>query len=100
MRRIPTLVRIVFGLVCLTASSLMLARWFNVFPDSNEFVVRGRAALCESLAIQMSLLAARNDVPMMEANLRAVAARNEQVQSLGVRRATGRKPSVVREPFG
>lgn len=89
MKRLPTIIRLVLGLVSLTASCLLFSQTIGLFPDSRGLITQGRAKLCESLAIQSSLLASQGDLDVMETSLRAIASRNSEIESLAVRRASG-----------
>ncbi len=89
MNRLPTTFRIVLGLVSITASILFFSHPIGLFPDSRNLITQGRAQLCESLAIQFSLLATKGDLTTMEACLRAVANRNPEIESMAIRYTSG-----------
>ncbi|MFM9964549.1 MAG: diguanylate cyclase [Planctomycetaceae bacterium] len=89
MRWIPTSVRLTFCLVSLTVSCLLLAATCGLIPDTRSAVMNGRAELCESIAINHSVLATRGDVIAMKASLKAIQERNVGIESLAVRRASG-----------
>ena len=89
MRWIPTTVRLTFSLVSLTISGLLLAAALGLIPDARNGLMKGRADLCESIAINHSLLATRGDVTAMRAGLAAIEQRNEDIESIAVRRISG-----------
>lgn len=89
MKRISTTVRVVLCLVCLTISSLLVARAFGIIVDPRNIVMAERAKLCESIAINFSLLVMKDDAKTLEAGLKAVASRNADIRSIGVRTVAG-----------
>ena len=86
MKHISTTARIAFSLVCL----LLIGKLLGLIPDDRMATMRGRSNLCEAIAINSSLLATKNDVESLEASVRAIALRNPDVLSVGVRRTGGR----------
>ena len=58
--------RIVFGQACLLASVLLLAIVLGVLPDRSQAVLRGRAQLCEAIAVNSSILVSRQDIRRLE----------------------------------
>lgn len=89
MKRISTTVRVVVCLVCLTISSLLVARAFGIIADPRNIVMAERAKLCESIAINFSLLVMKDDAKTLEAGLKAIASRNADICSIGVRTSSG-----------
>ena len=89
MRWIPTSVRLTLSLVSLTISGLLLAATLGLIPDTRNELMKGRAGLCESIAINHSLLATRGDVEAMKVGLTAIEQRNEDIESIAVRLASG-----------
>lgn len=90
MKRISTTVRVVLCLVCLTISSLLVARTFGIIADPRNLVMAERAKMCESIAINFSLLVMKDDSKTLEAGLKAIAARNPDIRSIGVRTISGK----------
>ena len=66
--------RMTVGMAMMTVSSLMLARMIGFLPDANQLRVERKVAVCESLAINCSLLAQRGDSKGIAANLKLAAA--------------------------
>lgn len=89
LKFIPATVRITLCLVCLMASSLMMAGSFGLIPDTRKAEMASRARLCETVAIDSMLFATRNDSESMSFSLSTVAKRNSDVESMGVRLASG-----------
>jgi PAS domain S-box-containing protein len=94
------MIRIAFGLVSLTLSVLFAARALGLMPDREGAVLQKRAALCEALAVHCSLAVAADDLAAVEAAVRAVAGRNPDILSAGVRTADGRYLVQVGEHGG
>ena len=59
-------------------------------PDREAAELKGRKALCESLAVSCSLAAERDDVPLITHVIRSIAGRNPEILSAAARRADGR----------
>ncbi len=67
----------------------MAAQLLGLFPDKRDLIMHGRSQLCESIAVNFSLLAEHTDVTTMKTSLTVIAQRNKDIRSLGVRRANG-----------
>lgn len=89
MPRIPMSIRLTLSLVSLTISCLLFAASIGLVPDAHNAQMKGRAVLCESIAITNSVLATRGDMAAMKASLKAIQERNADIESLAVRRASG-----------
>lgn len=89
MKRLSTPAKLTLCVVSLLGSELMVARIIGLVKDHRRIVLDGRSDLCESIAINFSLLAMRDDVSTMRTSLQAVAARNENIESLAVRKPSG-----------
>ena len=89
MRQVPMTIRLTISLVSLTISGLMLAAAIGLVPDTRNVLMKGRADLCESIAINHSVLATRGDMTAMKATLDAIKRRNADILSIGVRRPSG-----------
>src|SRR3954447_7214792 len=90
MKRLSAATRISIGITCLTLSLLLAAQGLGVLPSPSDATLKGRKELCESLAINCSLAAQRNQVPEIEAVTRAIAQRNPDILSLALRSADGK----------
>lgn len=89
MKQISSTVRITFSLVLMTVSVILVAQALHLIPSKRNVVTEERAKFCEAMAITYSLLATRGDVDAMKASLGMIAARNEDIRSVAVRRVTG-----------
>lgn len=95
MKRITTSTRLALCLALMSLSSLMIADLLGLFPDLPGATLKHRIALCESLAVNCSILASRNDVPAIEKNLNSLVRRNPDVMSAGLRYNAGHKLVTV-----
>ena len=89
MKRISISVRIAICLALLSLCGVLIARLTNIFPDTRKLKLQSRIAICESLAINCSLLANRKDIKGIERNLNVFALRTDSVESAALRRADG-----------
>ncbi len=93
MRRWPRpspITRISIGLVLLTVSILLIGDiFFRLGDQSAQAILDARKQLCESLAVQFSVLIAEQDTEAMETTLNAVVRRNKDVLSAGLRTSDG-----------
>jgi PAS domain S-box-containing protein len=89
MNRISARTRIVVGQIALLVSALMLAIALGLVPNTRNSVVQGRAALCEAIAVNASILATRNDPTGLQAALQGVVNRNPDIISAALRTSDG-----------
>lgn len=89
MKRFSATIRIAFGLTSLSVSLLLAADWLGIIRDDIPAIMRGRSRLCESVAVDLSLFASRNEKDSMETSVRSMARRNPEIVSIGLRRAGG-----------
>lgn len=85
----PVLVLVTMSLVGLVASVLVGVSFLEVVPDAESETKRRRKQMCENSAIAFSLMAQRADSKTMEQFLNAIAARSNDVISMGVRKSDG-----------
>jgi diguanylate cyclase (GGDEF)-like protein/putative nucleotidyltransferase with HDIG domain/PAS domain S-box-containing protein len=88
--KVSTATRLSISLVALTLSVLLAAQSIGMMPDSADAVLKGRAHLCESLALSCSMAAQRGNFEEIHAIAQAIMSRNPDVLSLGLRRDDGR----------
>lgn len=77
-------------MVALAVTLLMSGHVLGLIPNERDAVMAGRSQLCESLAINFSLLAQKADVSTLRTSLMAIQKRNPDVISLGIRRNDGK----------
>jgi len=87
---ISPVIRVAFGLVCLTLGILLTADIFNLTPLKNEEAKKMRHALAESVGVQLSVAARSNDLSLMRATLSILLRQNPELLSAGLRRGDGR----------
>jgi diguanylate cyclase (GGDEF)-like protein/PAS domain S-box-containing protein len=81
--------RVTLGLICLVISVWLVSYLLGMFPDNLAERTDGRVKLSENIALNCSLFATRNDLPMIEESLRKLLERNSEVLSAGIRRPSG-----------
>ena len=84
------LARISFGLVLLTTSILLIGDiFFRLGDQSSRAILDARKQLCESLAVQFSVLISEHDTTAIERTINTVVRRNEDVLSAALRASSG-----------
>lgn len=81
--------RITVGLTCLTTSVLLVAVFIGMIPDRHGAVLDGRRKLCEAIAVNSSILVGTKGIARLEAVLKAVVERDQDLLSAGIRRPNG-----------
>jgi diguanylate cyclase (GGDEF)-like protein len=90
LSRLSPVARLSFGLIALIGLLLMLAHLFlGVLPDQATLAQRNRQALSESLAVQLTSLVEKGDRDTLSRTLQTVTQRDDNIVSVGVRRADG-----------
>ncbi len=82
--------RISFALALLSASLILMAYAFGFIPDEEKAALSARASVAESLAVQLITATSRNDMRAVKETIRSVVARNKTVQSIALRRSSGK----------
>lgn len=86
---IPIRIRISVGLVGLMIGTLLFASAFGFFPNEQREVLRGRAKVCETLAICGTAMASTARFDDLNLALQSIVARDEQIESIGFRLKDG-----------
>jgi diguanylate cyclase (GGDEF)-like protein/PAS domain S-box-containing protein len=81
--------RVAIGLAFLATTVLLMAYATGMIPDLNQQKIASRLAHCETIAISASVQARQDETHRMETTLRAIAQRNEDIQSIAIRRTSG-----------
>ncbi|MGD9126931.1 MAG: diguanylate cyclase [Planctomycetia bacterium] len=76
MKNPSPIIRIVFGLVCLSATLLLIAASIGLFPDPQSEVIEKRRALAEMFAVNCSLLASQDNFEGIETSLQQLVDRD------------------------
>ncbi len=89
MNWISTRMRIALGLTCLTLSVLLLSMLLGVLPDREKAVLEGRRVLCETIAVNSSVMVSQHDLARLQTVLKVTAERNPDILSAALRRDDG-----------
>jgi len=89
MKRLSAKFHIALGQTGLLASLLLVAIYLGLVPDRVGAIREGRAALAEAIAANSSAFISQADMRRLEANLRLVIDRNDDILSAAVRRTNG-----------
>ena len=89
MKIITAKTQLSLGLVCMLMSVLCSAMLFGLVPEQKSAVMRGRADLCESVAIVSSQLIAKDQTDDLAALLSEIVDRNAGVLSAAIRTSDG-----------
>ena len=89
--------KVAMGQTGLLMSLLLIALLLGLVPDRRGAIRNGRAALAESVAINITGHVVRERASQMEADLQLVVERNPDLVSAGIRKNNGRVASVVGE---
>jgi diguanylate cyclase (GGDEF)-like protein/PAS domain S-box-containing protein len=82
--------RLAIGLMLLSVSMMLIAVLLGLLPDERKSILKGRAALCEAIAINVSYLASSGKTTAVQTVLETVVQRNPDIMSAGLRRGDGR----------
>lgn len=82
-------VRITLGLVTLTIGLLLLGQFVGLIPDERASALKARQQLCETLAIQISMLPIETSVAAVDVLVRSLVGRYPELRSAGLRRSDG-----------
>ena len=89
MKRTSAVFQLSLAVSSLLVMMILIADWLRLIPDIRRPVLEGRGHLCESFAFSVSALAEHDHEEAIEGALRAIATRNPDILSIGVRRADG-----------
>jgi len=87
--RISPVHRIGFAITMLTISLLVFSDILGLMPNKQNIALEQRRQVAESLAIQLSVLAAAEDFAALRGTLQNVIARNPEIQSAALRKTNG-----------
>ena len=89
MPKLTPITRISIGLVLLTLSILLTANWLGLTPDKQEAFLDARKKVAETVAVQVSKLAERNDRNLIEVILKSLYERNNDIKAMSLRLESG-----------
>ena len=78
-----------FGLVLLTISVLITANWMGLTPNKNEAYLDARKKVAETVAVQVSKLAEKGEITIIETVLDSLYERNKDITALSLKLANG-----------
>ncbi len=87
--RFSPLIRISLALMLITTTVLLTAEIIGLTPNEAGRILDARKTLCESMAVQFSSLAQKNDMSTIEETLVALVERDDDILSAGIRRSDG-----------
>jgi diguanylate cyclase (GGDEF)-like protein/PAS domain S-box-containing protein len=90
-------IRISLGLTSLTLSLILIASAFGLWPDKEQAELQSRATLSGALAIQLAVLASRNDAAAIQDTIDTVVSRGPDVLSIGIRGVGGELMAASRD---
>jgi len=82
--------RVSLGMIMAIVAILMLSDMLGLIPDRSTAVVDGRKTVAETLAVQYSLAARRNDYDAIESSMKMLVERNDEVLSAALRNSNGK----------
>ena len=82
--RIPVRLRISVGLVGMMTGTLLLASGLGFFPNEQREILRGRAKMCEAIAIGSTAMASSGSATSVQVTLESIVARDEQIRSMSL----------------
>ncbi|MCZ6856116.1 MAG: diguanylate cyclase [Gammaproteobacteria bacterium] len=89
MPQLSPIVRITIGLVMLSFSILVFADLIGLIENPNVNAMKARAAVSETLAIQLSATPTRETLPVLRHTLRRFIDHREDVVGVGISRSDG-----------
>ena len=89
--------RLSIALVLLTLNLLFLANLIGFVPDDSDSALELRKILSESLALQFTAAAEKNEFQTIQNTLRAVVERNEDIRSAAIRTKSGKLIALAGE---
>ncbi len=90
MKRLSAKFHIAIGQTFLLISLILTAFFLGLIPDRVGAIREGRAALAEVIAANSTAFVSQRDIRRLEANLRLVVARNDDILSVAVRPTNGK----------
>ncbi len=93
--RISPAIKITIAFVLLTLSILIVADVVGIVPNERDGVLEGRKKFCESLAIQVSMSASRDEFEFINVTLDTLVQRNPDVVSAALRNFNGEITAIA-----
>jgi len=90
MYRVTAAVRMSIGLASITMTACLAAHGLGLIPDAEQATLTGRRSLCETVAVQCTLAAQKDDVATLRTVIKALVTRTPDILSAAVRRTNGK----------
>jgi diguanylate cyclase (GGDEF)-like protein/PAS domain S-box-containing protein len=87
--RVSATLRVAIGLAFIATTVLLVSYSTGMIPDVDQEKIKSRLTQCETIAICASVQARQDETHRMEKVLEAIAQRNDDIRSIGIRRASG-----------
>jgi len=87
--RLSPVVRISLALMLLTTTILVTGELLGLTPSTAKEILQGRKVLCETLAVEFSSLAQKQDIGTISTTLESLVTRNDNILSAAVRSVAG-----------
>jgi len=97
MINISPTTRITVGLVLIMMCIFLLSDMIGLFPKRADAIIKGRADLAESLAVQYSIAAQKRNEHAIKASMRLLVQKNDDVLSAALRETSGRLLAISGE---
>ncbi|MGI9289691.1 MAG: EAL domain-containing protein [Gammaproteobacteria bacterium] len=85
LRSLTPVMRLSLGMAALTICLILTAEIIGLIPNTNRAALEAREKFCESLALQLSWSAERNDSRAIQQTLISVIERNSDIKSASLR---------------
>ncbi len=89
MKFLPVKYQIALGLTAIVTTTVFLVVALGFGPDTRQAVMLGRKRLCESVAINSSILLTQSDLQRVKGLLEAMVDRDDDMLSAAIRRSDG-----------
>ncbi len=89
MKWLSPRVRIAMAMVSVVVCAMLVARFLGLMPDPESLALERRARMAESLSLCVSALVAQGRTAGVETLFQAIVDRDEDLVSIGVRKADG-----------
>ena len=95
MTRLWPAMRVSLGFALVVISIILVSDMLGMIPDPGKAQLEGRQKLAETLAVQYSIAATRNNYDVITSSMKMLVDRNEDVVSAGLRNTYGELLAVA-----
>ena len=100
MTKLLPAIRVSLALIMAVVSIILLSDLLGILPDNTATIIDARKKIAETLAVQYSLAARKNDYDSIESSMKMLVERNDDVLSAALRNANGIRVVSVGEHAG